>query len=210
MLGWVDRLDELAVDVAEQVMRESGQLQPPAVHLLLDELTQPYLGYVTCRPFYRGEDAAEAVSAMGLVASMVGATRLVVTWENADMWAALRHSAADIAARAVVVVDAVRAGHDHTLRWHPMRLHEGPLSAGGVPTCRPEWGRASHQHRARLVAPIAELLAVWRAPQVWADDELVATYTDMEISGYSMRWVQRLTGEQGQPPWMRLIAAGAS
>ena len=89
--GWVDRLDDMAVR------------------------------YLRCRRFYLGRDAPAAIAAMGLFPSQLGATRVVVTYEHADMALQWEDPAADEAPTGIVVVDA---GHDaardgHTVRWHP-------------------------------------------------------------------------------------------
>jgi hypothetical protein len=178
---------------------------PPTVHVILDGLDPPYLGYLTCRPFYRGEDAARAVGAMGLVGSMLCAARLVVTWENADLCTALELPGADDVATGVAVVDADR--HGHVLRWHPAVFRDGPVNAHGGYTARPEWGPSVVYPRDfDLPVPVAELLAAWRAPRVWPEVEFLQVFAGMEVAGYAMRWVTRPVGERGQPSWMRLLA----
>jgi hypothetical protein len=125
---WVDRLAESAVATTDAMLRESGFVQPPTVHLLIDSLNPPYLGFLTCREFYRGRDAAAAIAAMGLMGSMLSASRLVVTWENADLCTALQLPGEDGFPAGIVVVDADRRGH--VVRWHPMRMHIGPVPPG--------------------------------------------------------------------------------
>lgn len=186
------------------MLRETGQLQPPTVHLLLEGLELPYLGYLTCRPFYRGQDAATAIGVMGVLGSMLGASRMVVTFENADLCTALELPGEDGFPAGVVVVDADLRGH--TLRWHSMRMHTAPGDGPGGLVVIPEWGPVDQQRDVELPTPIAELLAVWRVPRVWPDVELLRAYTRLEVGGYSMRWVQRPAGELGQPSWMRLLA----
>jgi hypothetical protein len=55
---WADRIDELAIAVADATLREVGPVQPPVVHILIEGACPAYLGYLTCRPFARGRDAA--------------------------------------------------------------------------------------------------------------------------------------------------------
>jgi hypothetical protein len=114
VVGWVDRIDESAVAVTDQMVRGGLGVQPPTVHVLLEGLDPPYVGYLTCRRFLRGRDAHGAVGVMGLLGSMLGASRLVVTYEHADLATALEDPRADQATTGVVVVDAGRDGH--TLR----------------------------------------------------------------------------------------------
>jgi hypothetical protein len=201
---WVDRLAETAVAITGAMLRESGFVQPPTVHLLIEGLNTPYVGFLTCREFYRGRDAAVAVAAMGLMGSMLGASRLVVTWENADLCTALELPGDDGFAPGIVVVDADR--RSHVLQWHPMRLHIGPPRPDQPPSVVAEWGPTSRQRAAELPGPVADLLAIWREPREWPGTELVGMYARMEVGGYSMRWVQRPVEERNRPPWMELLA----
>jgi len=201
---WVDRLAESAVTTTDAMLRESGFVQPPTVHLLFDGLDPPYLGFLTCREFYRGRDTAAAVAVMGLMGSMLSASRLVVTWENADLCTALELPGDDGFPAGIVIVDADRRGH--VLRWHPMRMHIGPERPDGPPAVLAEWGPVSRQRAAELPGPVADLLAIWREPREWSGSELVGMFARMEVGGYTMRWVQRPPDERNQPPWMQLLA----
>ena len=203
--GWVDRIEDIAVGMVDQALRVDGGVAPPTVHLLIDGLDLPYVGYLTSRPMCRGEDAAQAVRAMGLAGSMFGASRVVVAFENSDLCAALELPDAADAVPGVVLVDADREGHE--MRWRPVRLHDGPVNAAGGPTVRPEWGPGMRYPRDFPLPPaVADLLAAWRAPRVWSEVEFVKAFAAMEVGGYSMRWVTRPEGETGQPSWMRLLA----
>jgi hypothetical protein len=42
--GWVDQLDDTAVTVVDQMLREVGMVQPPTLHFLIDGLDPPYVG----------------------------------------------------------------------------------------------------------------------------------------------------------------------
>ncbi len=85
----VDRIEEAARADADAALREAGGVPPPAVHILAEDLEQPYVGYLTCRPFSRGADAAAAIAELGELPSVLAATRLVVTWEAQDLNVAL-------------------------------------------------------------------------------------------------------------------------
>jgi hypothetical protein len=50
--GWVDQLDEITVSTVDATLRTNGSFPPPTVHILVEELDPPYVGYLTCRPFY--------------------------------------------------------------------------------------------------------------------------------------------------------------
>lgn len=203
--GWVDRIDDIVVDMTHQALRTNGSVPPPTVHFLLDGLDPPYVGYLTCRPMYRGEDAAQAVRAMGLVGSLLGAARLVVAFENADLCTALELPGAGEAVPGMAVIDADRDGHE--MRWRPVQFQPGQPNAVGGATVLPEWGPALRYPRDfPLPAAVAELLAGWRAPRVWSEVEFLEAFAGMEVGGYAMRWVTRPVGERGQPSWMRLLA----
>ncbi|MGQ0480974.1 MAG: hypothetical protein ACT4O0_08105 [Pseudonocardia sp.] len=201
--GWVERLDEIAVATADATLRENGFVQPPTVHLLSAELDPPYVGYLTCRPFYRGTDAATAIARLGVLPSALGASRLVLTWENADLCTALELPGADGFPPGVVVVDAGRDGH--VVRWHPMRLHVGRPGPDRFAPVSPEWGRVQRLPEAALPEPIAELLAVWRTAREWPDVEIVHVCASLEGAGYQMRWITRQPAAAA-PTWARLLA----
>ncbi len=197
---WVQRLDAAAVATADAVLRETGAVNPPIVHLLDDRLAQPYIGYQTCRPFYPGADATTAVTAMGVLPSAVGATRLVVVWDYADMCVA-QELRGELPTGLVVLV-AHRTGH--VVRWHPMRLFPAALTAGGVTLVHTVWGPMVEHPGGALQPPFAGLLGTWRAPRAWSDRELVAAHTALEAEGFVMRWAARGTGRE-EPAWSRLL-----
>jgi hypothetical protein len=215
--GWVDALDETAVATADAVARQGLGVEPPTVHVLVDGLDPAYVGKLGCRPFYRGRDAHAAVAVMGLFASMLDATRLVICYEHADMARAWQDPAADSAPTGVVVVDAARYPDrdpegGHTIRWHPVRFADPtePAAYGDGPTGRPvlvQWGPPARHRGGRLPAAVAQLLEVWREPRRWDDDgEFLRVMGGWEQGGYTTRWIQRPDGEQHQPRWMRLLA----
>jgi hypothetical protein len=210
--GWVDQLDDMAVRVTDALLREGAGVQPPTVHVLVDELDQPYVGYVRCRPFYRGRDAHAAVGAMGLFASQLGASRVVVTYEHADMALGWEDPDAGEAPTGIVVVDAAR--DEHTVRWHPMVMtlataispsDVGP-GAAGAPAVEACWGPPDRYPGGELPAAVAQLLAVWREPRACSEPEFLAVYARWQESGYDVRWAPRPDGERRQPGWMRLLA----
>ncbi|MHA6629149.1 hypothetical protein ACU61A_27255 [Pseudonocardia sichuanensis] len=194
------------MNTADELFRDGGQVQPPTMYLLDERQRElPYLGGVQCRPFYRGADAAQAVTAMGLVASMAEASRLVMTWEFADLAVALQQPGAEVLPNALMVLDADQT--QHTLRFHPVQLHLSPGRVDGAPVVRPEWGHATHHRDADLPTPVADLLAIWRSPHRWSEAELVGTYDDLRNDGYAIRWTSRPEGEPRRPAWMQLLAA---
>jgi hypothetical protein len=170
----------------------------------VDGFDPPLLVRVGCRPFYHGGDAEQAIAILGLLPSALGASRLVLSWEHADLCAALELPAADTVPSGVMVIDATP--YSHLLRWHPMTFREGPpTAAGDRATAIPTWGEPDYAPNAALPAPIGRLLAVWRTPRDWPEDELIHTLVAMERAGYEMRWARRQV-QQHHPWWAQLLA----
>ncbi len=109
------------------------------------------------------------------------ASRLLITWEHADLCTALELPDTEGVPAGVVVVDADR--HRYVLRWHPMRMHRGAVDGEGIRKVMPEWGTGRSIDDAVLPEPVAELLAVWRARQDWSDVELVRICTALRSRG---------------------------
>ena len=186
----IDTIVEATRLGTETALRVGGALMAPQVHLLRDQLDEPYLGYLSCRPFYRGRDVVTAMAQMGMAGSLTGASRLLVVWEHQDLCVALERPGAEAEPTGQVTVEAVR-DRGHVLRWHPFRMHPGPPSAVGGPTVVPEWGPPVMLPGAELPAPVAFLLAVWREPRAWTAAERGDALAYLEERGYRMRWVGR-------------------
>ena len=84
------------------MLREHGLVQPPTVHMLAEDMDQPYVGFITSRPYYRGSDAEQAITTLGLLPSVLPATALVVTWEHLDMCASVQLTTRDQPSLAVL------------------------------------------------------------------------------------------------------------
>jgi hypothetical protein len=158
----VAALAESTMSTTEALLREAGAVEPPTVHMLAEDLDQPYVGYVECRPFYRGADAEAAIADLALVPSVLAPTRLVVTWKDADLGAAL--GVPGVHPNAVVVLEASLDG-DHTMVRYPFDLDSGPAVAPAV--AQPRWGVAE-----RLSYTAARLPGVYGPParRVAADE----------------------------------------
>ncbi len=174
----------------------------PRLHLLVDGPELPYVGFLACRPFYRGDDAITAVGMMGVMASMLGACRVALTWEHQDMSAALRLPDAPA---GQVVLDAHHLGGRHVLRWHPVWIDPDPQHRDGTSGVTPVWGPTDVVPDADLPPFASACLATWRQPAEWDGPALIARLAWLERTGYVMHWVQRPAGEQGQPWWMDLL-----
>lgn len=200
--GLVDTLDAGSVRMTDDALTSRGLVVPPTVHMLSRYARPPYLGAVTARGFYRGADAAEAVTRLGLLPAAAGARRLLVVWEHADLCASLDLPGWQDGqyARGLVVLDA-HADEElgHTVRWHPFELvgvdpstrpsHTG-LTAEGWPVV-PRWGRAERFPGGWMPDPIASLLAAWRAPGGAGDRDAVARLrAELTATGFVVVWKQ--------------------
>ncbi|MGH3566422.1 MAG: hypothetical protein ACRDRH_10385 [Pseudonocardia sp.] len=142
--GLVDAVESGSVELAETTLT-AGWVCPPTVHVLCKHLPQPCLGSVATRPFRRGADAGSAVAALGLLPSVVPATRLVVVWEYSDLCSALdlpgwRDGRYPL---GLVVLDADLA--EHVVRWHPFRMRADASCDSALPipasaSVWTEWG----------------------------------------------------------------------
>jgi hypothetical protein len=174
----VDAVESGSVDLADAAVRGDGAVPPPAVHLLHKHVRQPYVGSVAARPFQRGADAAAAVTALGLLPSVVLATRVVVVWEYSDLCAALDLPGEPFPL-GLVVLDADLM--EHVVRWHPFQLRGDPV--------RPEWGPVVRHPGAQLPAPVAELLALWRELR---RQDIAVTRAELEGAGFVVTWAADL------------------
>lgn len=182
----LDVLARAAVDTAEQVMRELGMYPAPTMHMLCRDMDQPYAAMMTCRPFYRGADAATAVATMGTLPAAVWATHLVVVWEHGDLCTALELPG-DATPTGIVVLEATMT--EHTVRWHPFRAESGPATTTGMPALLPEWGTPARHPGGTLPGPITRLLEEWRD---WTEsDDLAVRAAGLEQAGYRIRWAAR-------------------
>ena len=190
----VDTIVEATRHGTEAALRAGGALMRPQMHLLAEDQQPPYLGYLSCRPFYRGNDVVEAMATMGIAASLADASRLVAVWEHQDLCVALQRRGAEEEPNGLVALDANRDG-GHVLRWRPLRMHLGPTTSVGLPTVVPEWGQEVRHPDVQLPNPVAALLAVWREPRAWTGSERDDALAYLEGSGYQVRWMGRSGGE---------------
>lgn len=189
----VDAVESSSVELADSLIR-GGAVSPPTVHILCKHRPQRYLGSVATRPFRRGADAGSVVAALGLLPSVVTATRLVVVWEYSDLCAALdlpgwRDGRYPL---GLVVLDADLS--EHVVRWHPFTLCTNASSDRTVPLpldvqVWPAWGPVTTHPCARLPAPVVELLAVWRDLR---RRDIGETLAELEAAGFLVNCVSTL------------------
>lgn len=186
---WVSRLEAAAVTTADSSLRRDGTVPPVTVHVLSERFDPPYVGFVFCREFEPGGDAAVAVAAMGVLPGVLAADRVVVCWEHVELAAALQVPGAHALQPGLVVVDAYATGHE--VRLHPIRLRPGPDGDADNPVVEPEWGPVSQFVGGHLPEPVVRLLQVWRQQRTWSDAEAVRALASLESAGYSLHWIRR-------------------
>ncbi len=119
-MNLLDGIGAVARSAADLTLREYGcMVQPPTVHILMEDLTPAYASYIISRPFYRGSDAAVAIAELGLLPSVLRATHLAIIWEHTDMHRALDEPG-EVSETALAVLEASMVGH--ILWWHPFWL----------------------------------------------------------------------------------------
>lgn len=177
--GWVTEIEQGVRTGMSELLRARGEVGPPMVHMFTETPRPAYVGSVSCRRFYPGEDAERAVFLLGELPAAVGATRLLVTWEAQDLSAALGQRV-DPDGSALIVVDATRSST--VLRWHPLLLQQ--IHPDGRSLIA-SWGPVELLADPRLPEPIDELLARWRlAP----GRDLDVVVRGLEASGYRISW----------------------
>ncbi|MFI8528562.1 hypothetical protein ACIGB8_29170 [Promicromonospora sukumoe] len=173
------------VQTADQLMRQTGFCPPPSVHMLTDDPDHPYLGFVSCRLFHRGTDAATAVTDLGLLPSVLGAKRLLVTWEDCDLRTALQQTGVSFPT-AVVTLEATMS--KQTLAWHPFDVRVGPRSTAGVSTAVPRWQPTTYDTNPTLLPCITGLLDLWRQAR---DGNAGQTIKGLRRAGYMVNLATR-------------------
>ena len=154
----------------------------PRVHLLSKHARMPYMGTVSTRPFYRGRDAADAVTVLGLLPSVATATHLVAAWDYEDLNVALQCTGSECPTGLVVLEASLDV---HTVRWNPYIQHVGTNRGDGLATVLPEWDRPVHHPDGWLPGPIISLLALWRE---WRAGDIDETRAELAAAGFSIFW----------------------
>lgn len=204
----VDELENVAVATTDAMLAEGGFAPPPTMHMFSADLgRRPYAGYVRSRPFFPGDDAHTAVETLGLLASLVNASRLVMAWEQADLRIALQRPGEPLPT-GLVVVDVPRDG-EHVVRWNPAELVQTGIRTDGCPIVAASWGPTQRIPGGRLPEPVSAALELWRSPRTWSAVEIAEAYLDMEDDGYHMVWPVRPEDEPPKrwPLWRAVVEA---
>ncbi|MFF9206024.1 hypothetical protein ACF1AE_30275 [Streptomyces sp. NPDC014986] len=181
----VGTLSDVVLGTSDELLRSHGACPRPQVHILAEDMEQPYVGFVTCRPFYRGADAASALAGLGLFPSVLMATRLLVVWEERDLRTALELPGGSFGT-GVVILDAGLDGH--TLNWHPFDIEVGGAGPHGTSTVVPHWRTPARYENAQLLTPVAALLDVWRE---FRHEDIQETAIGLQQAGYEFDMVKR-------------------
>jgi hypothetical protein len=172
-------VEEACLAGAEAALRDGGFVPEPQVHMFIDHWEQPYVGYGISRPYHRGRDAAEAIVGLGAAPAAINATRILIVWQEADLWTSLCGRADYPTGFAVVIA----TWSTHILHWHPFTLHSnGPPPQSGLPSVRPEWDQWGRIPAAELPLVIVGLIERWRS----LAGEPATVYEELGRAGYRL------------------------
>lgn len=170
------------VDASKAELYATGAVPRPQVHMFAEDMENPYIGFVTCRMFYRGRDAVTAIGDLGVLPSVMAMTRLMILWENSDLSTALEQEQGPFP-MGLMVVDA-RFG-DHTLHRYPFEPMPTGRVVDGVGTVKLQWETPQLSEDAPLPEPIARLLQIWRELR---EDDMQKTAITLQQAGYKISW----------------------
>lgn len=165
----------------------------PQIHILDDAIEQPYVGYVMCRPYYRGQDAGTAISHLGRIAAAMCATHLVVAWEESDLRTSIFGGSPDEHPNGLAVLDAPFVPPSHTLLWSPFHYYssDGTPPKRNSPTLRISWEQVVLTSGVPLPEPISSLLLGWRAPPLFGPESVERTLAEALEAGYEIHLTKR-------------------
>lgn len=155
---------ESAFVAATEVLLTRGLAPAPEVFVFNRLDSQPLVGSITCRPFYRGNDAATAIAHLGEIAAAVAGTDLLAFWEEFDLRTALWGPSAEHP-NGFVLLHVSDWGHDVT--WFPFESTIQGWDSTGLPRVQIDRGEPSGPARdAVLPAPMHQLCERWRKGMV--------------------------------------------
>lgn len=189
----VDVIKDVIMSAVADVL-PAGVAPRPQVHIVDDTLAQPYVGYVVCRPYYRGQDATAAISHLGRIAAAMCASQLLVVWEESDLRTSILGGEPGDYPHGLAVLDApFLLGSTHTLDWRPFQwcTSDGTPVYFTNPALGLEWGQASRHPGAPLPEPVPALLMSWRAPAPFGRDGVERTLTEAVSAGYEIHLTSR-------------------
>lgn len=177
-------LPRILIEAAKGELHATGCVPRPQVHMLAEDMPNPYIGFVTCRSFDRGRDAVAAIGGLGTLPSVMKMTRLMILWESSDLALALDQATVP-SPMALMLLDASLS--HHALHWHPFKPVPTGRIVNGVPTVQLEWESQQRANDASLPEPITLLLQTWRELR---DDNIQETAIALQRSGYELDWIE--------------------
>lgn len=182
----IAEVKRITVEVAAETFR-TGFCMAPQVHLFYEPENE-YVGYVSCREYYRGQDAVAAIGHMGVIAAAMCATRLLVVWEESDLRTSIYGPSANVYPNGLALLDISLTGHE--ISWYPFRyVNEHRQLPSLTANIDIEWGQPSRQPSVDLLPGIHDLIHSWRTEMMNPHGPTwVQTITDAAIAaGYSIR-----------------------
>lgn len=166
----------------KEAINATGRMPRPQIHMLAEDMAQPYVGHVVCRRFYQGEDTVAAIGDLGVLPSVMRMTRLLVVWEHLDLRTALLEEN-DSTGMNLMMLDAQL--DEHTVHQHPFEGVPTGEIVDGVPAIRVQWNPPTERKDGPLPRPITRLLDTWRE---WRSADLQKTAVALQDSGYELYW----------------------
>lgn len=171
----------------------TGVAPQPQIHVIDETLEPAYVGYVMCRPYYRGQDATAAISHLGSIAAAMCATDLVVAWEESDLRTSVLGGNPEDHPRGIAVLGAPSRPSSHTLLWHPFHYYtsDGTPEYPSNPALSIAWGQPSRNPEAPLPESVRSLLHSWRTPIPFGPNGIKRTLTEAVNDGYEIHLTKR-------------------
>lgn len=175
-----------------------GLAPPPQVFVFnrLGEPAEGLVGQVTCRPYRRGSDAADAIAGLGGVAAAVGGTDLLVFWEECDLRTSLYGPSEDHP-NGLAILQVT--WETHFLTWFPFTTNVVGWRGNGLPEVQIVPDEPSENvEGVRLPDPIHRLLDVWRTATASYDFDMCRRIiSSASQSGYDVAFAtKKASGER--------------
>jgi len=177
----LSKLPSLLIEAAQAELHATGQVPRPQVHMFAQEQEKPYIGFITCRRFYRGQDATVAIGDLGIMPSVMKLTRLMILWEACDLSLAMEQGSGPM---ALMLVDATLSRHN--LYRYPFNPVPTGRTNKGIASIRLDWETPQQFADTRLPDPVTRLLRTWRELR---DGDIRDTWIALEQSGYELDFV---------------------
>jgi hypothetical protein len=153
----VEAVKGIVFDAARDTLG-TGFCMAPQVHLFY-EPEDEYIGYVSCRPYYRGSDAQAAIERLGIIAAATCATRMLAVWEESDLRTSL-YGPADNHPNGVATLEVSLTRHEMT--WWPFRVNDHGQPPGIDANFEIQWGARTAQPDVALMPAVQSLIRAWR------------------------------------------------